>query len=374
MKLNIRSKILLGFSLVMLSSLLIFNITIQQNIKTHFNQYCERESCGLIGEQNHYGQKGGKWNENQHSFLSSVQSSLTLTSLGTLLVALLMSLLLSDKITKPIREMIKTTQEIARGNYSKRVIVKGKDEIADLGNSLNEMAESLGKIEQLRKDLITNFSHEMATPLTTINGYLEAMEDGLIENCDKKVEIMAIIQDETNRLISMIKDLRELSLIESGHFQIHPTKTCLFPMIQKIASTMEMMFNEKNIKLELQCQGDSPYILADQIRFPQIILNLLDNALHYTLSGGKVSIQVSKTSNHEAEISITDTGIGMEQEELSHIFERFYRVEASRSKKRAGSGIGLSIVADLVKLHLGKIIVESKVGHGTTFRLFFPIL
>ena len=374
MKLKIQGKILLSFLLIILSSFLIFNISIQRNIKTHFNRYCERESCGATGEQYRHGQTEGFWNENQSSFLSSVQSSLLWTSIGTLMVALLMSLLLSDKITKPIREMIKTTKEIAKGNYKKRLTVKGKDEIADLGNSLNEMAESLGKIEQLRNDLITNFSHEMATPLTTINGYLEAMEDGLIENCNQKIKIMSTIKEETNRLISMVKDLRELSLIESGHFQIHTTKTSLYPLIQKISQSIEVLFIEKNIQLDLRCIGDSPFILADQIRFPQIILNLLDNALHYTPSGGKVTVLVSKTTNMQAEVAVTDTGIGMEQKEIAHIFERFYRIETSRSRKSGGSGIGLSLVADLVKLHHGKISVESQVGQGSTFRLFFPLL
>ena len=374
MKIRIQVKILASFFLIILSSILIFNISIHRTIKSHFNQYCERESCLMEGSQNRYGQKERELNENQSSFLKSVQSSLLWTSMGTLLVALLISILLSDKMTRPIREMIRTTQEIANGNYSKRLRVKGNDEIADLGNSLNEMAISLSKIEQLRKDLITNFSHEMATPLTTINGYLEAMEDGLIENCDQKVKIMVTLKEETNRLIAMVKDLRELSLIESGHFRIHPTKTSLFPLIQKIAKTMELLFAEKGIQLVLHCSEPSLYIAADQVRFPQIILNLLDNALHYTKKGGKVTIQVSKTSNAQAKITIIDTGIGMEQTELPHIFERFYRTEDSRSRKSGGSGIGLSIVQDLIKLHQGSISVESKIGSGTIFHLFFPIL
>jgi two-component system sensor histidine kinase BaeS len=373
MKINIQTKILGSFLLVIFCSFLIFNISIQRRIITHFNQYCERESC-MNPQGAQYGKMGKTLNENQISFLEAVQSSLYWTSLGALLVALLLSILLSDKITKPIRKMIKTTQSIAKGNYSQRLRVKGNDEIADLGNSLNEMANSLNKIEQLRKDLITNFSHEMATPLTTINGYLEAMEDGLIENCDQKMKIMVILKEETNRLITMVKDLRELSLIESGHFRIHTTKTSLFPLIQKIAQTMELLFAEKEIQLVLHCTEPSLYIAADQVRFPQIILNLLDNAFHYTKKGGKVTIQVSKTTNAQAEITIIDTGIGMDQKELPHIFERFYRTEDSRSRKSGGSGIGLSIVSDLVKLHQGSISVESKIGCGTIFHLFFPIL
>jgi two-component system sensor histidine kinase BaeS len=285
-----------------------------------------------------------------------------------------MSILLSGKISKPIREMIKTTKEIAKGNYAKRLQVKGKDEIADLGNSLNEMAESLGKIEQLRRDLITNFSHEMATPLTTINGYLEAIEDGLVENGELKKRTLTTLKEETNRLISMIKDLRELSLIESGHFKIHLTKTSLYPMIEKIVQSMELRLAEKHITISLKHSGQLPVVSADKIRFPQIILNLLDNAYHYTPDGGKITVTINGSSKSMAEIIITDTGSGIDEKDLPHIFERFYRSESSRSRKSGGSGIGLSIVSDLVKLHNGKITVESMVGKGTTFHLFFPIV
>lgn len=321
-----------------------------------------------------YGKMGKTLNENQTSFLAAVESSLYWTSLGTLLVALLLSILLSDKITKPIRKMIKTTQSIAKGNYSQRLKVQGKDEIADLGNSLNEMTESLSKIEQLRKDLITNFSHEMATPLTTINGYLEAMEDGLVANGEQNKKILTTIQEETNRLISMVKDLRELSLIESGHFKINLSPTPLYPMLTKIIESMEILFTEKNISLVTEMQGTSPLISADKIRFPQIILNLLDNAYHYTQKGGKVTVCAKSITKTLVEVTISDTGIGMEDKDLPHIFERFYRTESSRSRKTGGSGIGLSIVSDLVSLHHGKISVESKVGYGSTFHLFFPIL
>lgn len=374
MKLKIQGKILLSFVLIILASFLIFNISIQRNIKSHFNQYCEKETCYMGENPNQHGQKGRILNENQSSFLDAVESSLIWTSLGTLLVALLMSILLSDRITRPIREMIKTTQEIASGNYSKRLKIKGNDEIANLGNSLNEMAISLNKIEQLRKDLITNFSHEMATPLTTINGYLEAIEDGLVEDCDQKMKIMSTIKEETNRLMSMIKDLRDLSQIESGHFKIHLSPVSLYPMMEKIVHSMDILFAEKKIQIDLSCIGESPTILADQIRFPQIILNLLDNAFNYTPEGGKVTIRISSPSKTSAEISIQDTGIGMKQEDIPHIFERFYRTEASRSRKSGGSGIGLSIVLDLVNLHKGRISVESTLGNGTIFHLFFPII
>lgn len=325
------------------------------------------------GQENILNAQGIPMNENQNSFIDSVQSSLIWTSLGTILIAIFLSFILSNKITHPIREMILTTKEISKGNYQKKISVNTNDEIGDLGKALNEMAEKLDKVEQLRNDLITNFSHEMVTPLTSINGYLEAIQDGIIKTEESKDQTYKMLLEETKRLTDMIKDLRELSLIESGQFNIDLKKASVENIIQKAILALQLQLFEKKIKISVIFPSNFPLILVDEYRFQQIFLNLLTNAIRYTPKEGLIAIEGRIKSKKEIEISIRDSGTGINEKDLPHIFERFYKADTSRSSKSSGSGIGLSIVQDLIKLHRGTISVESVVGKGTIFHILLPI-
>jgi len=375
MKLTIQKKILLSFILIILCSLLIFTFVVNRNIQTHFTQFCKSEYCGLepVRQGRMNDRQGMKLNENQSSFIDSVQKTLLWTSIGTIIAGFLISLFLSKKITNPICQMIQTTREIAKGNYQKKVIAHSKDEIGALGVALNEMAEKLEKVEQLRTELITNFSHEMVTPLTTINGYLEAIQDGMIETEESKKLTYNILLEETNRLTKMIKDLRELSKIESGRFVIELAPIRAEKVIQKVILSLKLQFLDKEIKSIVNFPSNFPMVLADEDRFQQIFLNLLTNAIRYSPKGSLVVIEGKIKSTTEIEISVKDSGSGIKQKDLPHIFERFYKADFSRSSKNSGSGIGLSIVKDLVALHKGKISVESTDGFGTIFYIIFPI-
>ena len=375
MKLSIQNKILFCFILIVLSSFFIFTIVINRDIKNHFAQYCKNEYCNMnpSNQENMFEVQGMPMNDNQNSFIDSVQSSLIWTSLWTILIAIFLSLALSNKITHPIREMILTTREIAKGNYQKKLSVNTNDEIGDLGKALNEMAEKLNIVEQLRNDLITNFSHEMVTPLTSINGYLEAIQDGIIKTEESKDQTYKILLEETKRLTDMIKDLRELSLIESGQFNIDLKKASVENIIQKAILALQLQLFEKNIKTSVKFPSNFPLILADEYRFQQIFLNLLTNAIRYTPKMGLIEIEGRIKSKKEIEISIQDSGTGIYKKDLPHVFERFYKADTSRSSKSSGSGIGLSIVQDLIKLHRGTISVESIVGKGTIFHILLPI-
>lgn len=229
----------------------------------------------------------------------------------------------------------------------------------------NDITE-LKKLEQIRKDFVANVSHELKTPITSIKGFSETLLDGAMEDKETLEEFLRIILKESHRLQTLIQDLLDLSKLEQHHFALNKEEFNLVEILNKATKMLEGRAEAKNIKLLFPQSNEIIQIEGDRSRLTQVFLNLITNAVIYTPNDGEITVYVVE-KKRKIEVKIQDTGIGIEQEEIPRIFERFYRVDKARSRNSGGTGLGLAIVKHLVELHRGTIQVESKMGEGTTF-------
>ncbi|WP_078555461.1 two-component system histidine kinase PnpS [Bacillus alkalicellulosilyticus] len=228
----------------------------------------------------------------------------------------------------------------------------------------------LKKLEQVRKDFVANVSHELKTPVTSIRGFSETLLDGAMEDEQLRKKFLTIILKESERLQSLIHDLLELSRIEQQYFKLNWHETNIAHVVEEVVELLKVKAEEKNIALLYDVEG-VPIMQADAARIQQIMINLVNNAITYTPSEGNIHVKVSVNEQQKINIIVQDSGIGISEQELPRIFERFYRVDKARSRNSGGTGLGLAIVKHLVEAHHGFIEVSSKVGHGTTFTMTF---
>ncbi|MGB3693319.1 MAG: HAMP domain-containing sensor histidine kinase [Spirulinaceae cyanobacterium] len=279
-----------------------------------------------------------------------------------------LSYLISRRIMQPLKQMEEVTQKLAAGNLQERMPDTEIPELNQLGKSFNRMADSLEGVEQQRRELIGDMTHELRTPLTVVRGYLEELADGSIESSP---EVYLRLVRETKRLERLVNDLQELSKAEAGYLPIDLKPLPLLPLLKSLVARFADQLWEEGPTLQLDCPENLPPIVADIDRTEQVLVNLLGNALLYTEKG---SITVRAwADNSYVWIAVIDTGPGIAPENLSHVFERFWRADRSRSRHSGGTGIGLAIARHLVELQGGKIEVESELGEGSTFRFSLPI-
>lgn len=308
------------------------------------------------------------------SFRNAVNEALTWAALAAFVAAVAVSLFISRQVVIPVQEMMIASQYIANGHYEERVRVPGDpdiaDELAQLALSFNRMAEKLDQTEIMRRQLIGDVSHELRTPLTTIKGSMEGLIDGVLEPTP---ETFLQIQRETERLQRLVTDLQELSRVEAGAVPLDLMPVDLAKLVKTVCHHMQSQFDDKGVNLQIETDQEMSYILVDEDRISQVLINLVGNALQYTPTNGDVSVVVNQVGN-EILTSVKDTGIGIPFEHLANIFTRFYRVEKSRSRAGGGSGIGLTIAKHLVEAHGGRIWAKSEgTGKGSTIRFSLPI-
>jgi signal transduction histidine kinase len=302
-------------------------------------------------------------------FRAAIAQALVLATLVATLAALTVSVFVSRRITTPITRMAALSRRFAHGDFRARVPVVEDDEIGALAASFNAMADALDAAEQRRAHLIGDVAHEMRTPLTTVRGNLEGILDGVIEPTP---ELLAQLYDETGRLSRLIDDLQELSRVESGGLMLQLDSIAPAALIDSAVGRMRASFAAKDVALDITLPSDLPNVRADEARTLQVLTNLLSNALRHTPAGGQVIIRAA-SDGEVVEIAVQDTGIGIAPEHLPHIFERFYRADAARSRALGGSGIGLTITRGLVEAMGGTIRADSAgVGHGTTVAFTLP--
>src|ERR1700690_2037 len=275
--------------------------------------------------------------------------------------AIIFSVFFSRKLTFPIKGLTRAATDISGGNLKSRVKISGNDEIAQLSDAFNRMAQSLEIQESLRRKLTTNIAHELRTPISAIRGELEAMIDGLIP-IDK--EHLQSLYAEIGRLRKIIEGIEELSQAEASSRYLRKTIFPLYPFLEGISGRFGMLFAEKGVGIELSCD-EKLTINADPDRLSQIIINLLSNALKATESGGNVVITANEGPTGTV-IEVGDSGSGIADEDIPFIFERFYR------GAKGGLGIGLAIVRELIEAHGGTITARSNAGKGSVFTLTFP--
>ena len=310
------------------------------------------------------------------SFRSGVNEALALATLSAVLVALAASLLVSRQVIAPVQLLKKVSQHIAEGHYEERVSTppgspEDYDELAQLGEAFNQMANHLEQTEVMRRQLIGDVSHELRTPLTVIKGSLEGLIDGVLP---AEPETYQQIYREADRLQRLVEDLQELSRVEAGAYELDCRPTSVAELAQTAMQRIAPQFRAKHISLTSHLPPDLPSIQADADRLLQVLLNLLSNACQYTHDGGAVSIQAGLQGG-EVVVSVKDNGIGIPAEHIRQLFTRFYRVDKSRSRQAGGgSGIGLTIAKHLVEAHGGRIWAESAgEGQGSTFAFALPV-
>lgn len=303
--------------------------------------------------------------------LEKVRGMLVISGIGAFFLALGFTYVLSKKLSSPLIQMEQATRKIAKGDLGIRVKAESKDEIGSLAQAINDLAFDLQKYRDSRREFFANISHELRTPMTYLKGYANVLKEKLYQTEEEKDQYLDIIYQESIRLTAMIEDLFELSKMEEGKIQLTLEWIDLSEIIESAVQKTRLQASEKGLVIQSRIQDDLPLVHGDRHRMAQIFINLLDNAIRYT-SHGTISVKVWRNFDR-IKIYVEDTGIGIPEEELPYIFDRFYRVEKSRSREFGGTGLGLAIVKNLVELQGGTIQVSSEKGKGTRFELTFPI-
>ncbi|MCT4545318.1 MAG: ATP-binding protein [Vallitalea sp.] len=305
-----------------------------------------------------------------NDFIYTINILYAISFIIAVLLAIILSSYLSKRLTKPIIEINNSTHNISKGNYKQVKLIKtDTKELSELANSIKELARQLSEQEELRKRLSNDISHELRSPLAVLRSQIEALMDGVLEPSPER---LAKLNDEIVRMTKLINDLNELSVVESEYLRLNMAKVDIKEELSAVIDSFIPLMESKNIKMEKKLDSHV-FIQGDKDRLKQIFVNLLTNAYKYTNEGGEIIISLRKKDD-KAIISFKDSGIGIKEEDLSYIFQRFYRGDESRSRKTGGAGIGLSIVKELVKAHNGIITVDSELGKGSVFNIVFETM
>jgi two-component system OmpR family sensor kinase len=314
----------------------------------------------------------------EEDFIDRTNNSLIVAGIVGAVVAILLGLLLTRQLTKPIQVLKNGAARISAGDLSHRVAIRSKDELGDLAESFNSMAASLDASEQARQRLFADIAHELRTPLSVVNGTVDAILDGVYE---PNAEHLTSLKEETAILTRLVDDLRDLTLAESGQLKLLLEPTDVLSLVQRRVARASVIAREKDVRLETKAPDGLPRAEADGGRIDQVLANLLDNALKHTPTGGSVTVTLSiedggkgfPAGGRHILVSVADTGEGIPAEHLAHVFDRLYRVDDARSRETGGAGLGLAIARQMVDLHGGRIWVESEMGGGTRFFFTLPI-
>jgi histidine kinase len=380
---RINAKLFLSYLAVLMVGGMVLLSTVFFAVPAAYNRHMTREAVviadgtplpgpGMMGMGQGPGAGRGLGQAQEFAnFRAGVLDALGYAALAAVLVAAVVSMIFSRQIVAPLRAMMSASQRIADGRYDERVSVSGSDELAQLAERFNRMAERLEQTESMRRQLIGDVSHELRTPLTAIGGYMEGLTDGVLPATPETFEQ---VRAEASRLSRLVDDLQELSRVEAGSYRLDVHPVALSVLLETTAKRLLHQFDEKQVHLTRSLPTDLSPVLADEDRITQVLTNLLGNALAYTPAGGEVTVSAAKIGN-EVLISIRDTGFGIPAESLPHIFDRFYRVDKSRSRAAGGgSGIGLTIAKALVEAHGGRLRAESAgEGQGSLFSFTLPI-
>jgi signal transduction histidine kinase len=289
-------------------------------------------------------------------------------SLGIVLLAFGFIGLLSRKIAKPLLTMEAATNNMALGKYKQVIPVKGNDEISQLGNSIQLLGERLQYFEDSRNEFLAAVSHELRTPLTYIMGYSDILTKGSIKSSEEQGEYLKIINKEAKRITFLVNDLFEMSKLQVGIFELNKEWAEMNPIIEKVISSLKPAATNKGLIMSQNLQLENQTVYIDIPRMEQVLYNLIENAIKYT-NKGKVIVR-SYSKSEFTVIEIEDTGIGIPQGDLPRIWDRFYRVDQSRTRKTGGTGLGLYVVKNIIESHDGQIIAKSNENQGSTFIIF----
>ncbi|MCE3201049.1 HAMP domain-containing histidine kinase [Paenibacillus sonchi] len=307
--------------------------------------------------------------EKMEQSLLAVRNLLILSGIGAFLLALGITWIIAQYLSRPLLKMQQATRKIAAGNLETRLDINSSDEMGSLAHAINDLAVDLQRYRDTRQEFFANISHELRTPITYLEGYSQVLQQELYETVEERNKYLEIIHDEALRLQHLVEDLFDLAKMEEGKISLELEWVNMSDLAQQAVRKVELKAREKSLSLHYNENGMMKKIRADKKRMEQVILNLLENAVRYT-EQGEIKVSVTYTTSAFL-LVVEDSGIGIPKDEIPYIFERFYRVEKSRSRQYGGTGLGLSIVKKLVELQSGQITVTSEVGKGTQFKIQF---
>lgn len=288
---------------------------------------------------------------------------------NTVLISYVTIKVLNKTYVEPFKKSIEATKKVANGDFSVRLETKREDETKDFVNSFNMMVKQLEEIEVLQKNFIDNVSHEIKTPINSIQGFAKLLDDNDLAENDRQ-EYVNIILEETNRLLNLSDNILKLATLQHQDKIINITEINLSTQIKKVVLLLEQKWKNKNINFSIDFKD--VYFYGDENLLFQLWTNLIDNAIKFSNENGKISVSIDVLPGNKIEVKVKDNGIGMDSEELEKIYKRFYQIDKSHSGE--GSGLGLAIAKRIVELSDGDINVESKKGSGTTFTVTLPII
>ncbi len=293
-------------------------------------------------------------------------------------MAMVLGYFLSSTVTERIHQLKSAAEKLAQGDLNTRVTVSGRDEVASLAVTFNQMAEQLQhaddkqrELESLRRDLIAWVSHDLQTPLTSMRAILEALSDGMVEDPETAQRYLHTAQRDVKSLSALIDDLFQMAQLDTGGFPLNRSDASLGDLVSDTLESFTQIAKQNEITLEGNVDSDVDPIHMDTQAIGRVLNNLISNALRYTPPHGRVSVWVRRTKGR-IETTVSDTGEGIRAEDVMHIFERFYRGEKSRNRITGGAGLGLAIARGIVQAHGGDIYVESEIGKGTQFTFHLP--
>ncbi len=307
--------------------------------------------------------------ETGRKLLTDVNRSLFLAMLTAGTMAVLLTLAFSRKILNPIAQLTLAVRKMEKGELDQRVDPGSISEFRELASAFNAMADSLTQAESLRRNMVTDVAHELRTPLSNVRGYLEAVQDGVVQ---PTTELIASLHEEVMLLSHLVDDLQELALAEAGQLKLNRDAVPVDHIIESALQLVQHPLRDHDITLNIKIAPSLPPIYADNERIGQVLRNLLSNAITHTPKHGTVSVTAHQRENSVA-IEIENSGQGIAPEHLPYVFERFYRIDGSRTRSTGGSGLGLAIVKHIVTAHGGTIEAESIPGKTTRFRFTMPI-
>lgn len=354
------SRLLIGQTLVLVAGALTTWVVASAVGPNIFNDHLERAGVGHTpAETGHV----------EEAFASALLLSLSVALLAAVLAALAVSWYFSRRVQRSIAPVTDAASQIVSGRYDARVPDPGLGgDFATLASTFNALADRLAAVETTRRRMLADLAHEMRTPLATIDAHLEAVEDG-VRNLDQ--DTFAVLRDSTQRLRRLAEDIAAVSRAEEGRLDIHPGPVDPAALAVAAVEAASDRYSAKGVRLETRMRAHEP-VLADPDRIGQVLTNLLDNALRHTPPGGAVTLTCDQVDRW-VQYTVTDTGEGIANDHLGHVFDRFYRVDTARDRRHGGSGIGLSIAKALVEAHGGGISVASPgPGEGSVFTVRLP--
>ncbi|MBP2633495.1 MAG: integral rane sensor signal transduction histidine kinase [Firmicutes bacterium] len=347
---------------VVLGLILVVNYQVSEN----FSSYLDMR--GMHGAMMNHGRMAVTMEPPEQQFILSLKHSLVVAGTMMLGIGAVVSYYLARSIAVPVIKLNKAVNDVAAGNLDSTVAVTRQDEVGQLATAFNEMTVKLKSSTVLRQRFLAGVAHELRTPLTILKANLEGIADGVITADQEQIHSLT---EEVDRLTKLVGELRELSFLEAGQANPEYRKVDVVNTLRQVIQKSRPLATEKNLLLTIEINEPISTIWADITMLQQMVYNLIMNGIRYTTEGG-IKVTVVQTSE-AIEIAVIDTGIGIAEEDIEHIFDHFYRVDQARTKKSGGTGLGLALVKQMVLAHGGQVYVTSTLGQGSTFTLRLPL-